>query len=606
MSGGVQQSLFFLGLPDLKKLVCVTLTLQEEDEEPRSKQIKTCRELVLLYSDVLASPALDSFTDIMVVMAVRNFLFICFCFCLCPCALGSSQCVFPGVLQCCVSYSLITRLTPSWNKAGLYLISGTVLCVSALSTREGQLCISIEANTVRLPPTTVRKQKHCSHLFVLSPSLFVCVCVCVFSMKKGQIITISRQLPRDGPFRTYRDLQNHWDRLYGYRLPELAEEEVVYCSVYFRPVGERLFTYPLSCIRLRPVQRCPRVDLQGALGSFLSDVRDRVQSVCGLPARLTSKPCYHTASLSTAASLQVYTHTHTSRFKKTQYRPSSSSSSSSLSSVSFSFSDSSGYQSATSLSSSSSSSSLPLFQTASSLTSSSSSVLPPLPPLSQSLVNPPPKLVPIFKNKHPSRHVNVALLRVQKQREQLGGGGEERKRRVTLPSFGKNRPATAPPLPPPNSSSFPSLPIPPPVFPHFNRRPKPHISTAPPPSAHPKVKHISSLSPASKTQPGFILAPKLKTKSSSKPSVRFSSESKTVSDSSHKLQQEATKRASAAPTEAPQPPTLSDVSDKDSSHSRQVSPWFRLLKISSLQLTIKLQNNNKCLILKLSCLINVQ
>lgn len=31
---------------------------------------------------------------------------------------------------------------------------------------------------------------------------------------------------------------------YGYRLPELAEEEVVYCSVYFRLVGERLFTYP--------------------------------------------------------------------------------------------------------------------------------------------------------------------------------------------------------------------------------------------------------------------------------------------------------------------------------------------------------------------------
>lgn len=123
-------------------------------------------------------------------------------------------------------------------------------------------------------------------------------------MKRGQIINISRQLPRDGPFRTYRDLQDHWNHLvhniltdtqrihavhthththtttqsrchgnlffelhllslrpsacfyskfvcvcvcvlqYGYRLPDLAEEEVVYCSVYFRLVGERLFTYP--------------------------------------------------------------------------------------------------------------------------------------------------------------------------------------------------------------------------------------------------------------------------------------------------------------------------------------------------------------------------
>eukprot|EP00064_Thunnus_orientalis_P023251 superscaffoldBa00008607_g23484 len=69
MVGGAQQSLFFLGLPNLKKLCCVTLSLQEEDEEPRSKQIKTCRELVLLYSDILASPALDSFNEITVVMA---------------------------------------------------------------------------------------------------------------------------------------------------------------------------------------------------------------------------------------------------------------------------------------------------------------------------------------------------------------------------------------------------------------------------------------------------------------------------------------------------------------------------------------------------------
>ena len=33
---------------------------------------------------------------------------------------------------------------------------------------------------------------------------------------------------------------------YGYRLPELTEAEVVYCSVYFRPLGETLFTYPHS------------------------------------------------------------------------------------------------------------------------------------------------------------------------------------------------------------------------------------------------------------------------------------------------------------------------------------------------------------------------
>lgn len=43
MSGAVQRSLFFLGLPDLKKLCCLALTLQEDEEQLRSKQIKTCR-----------------------------------------------------------------------------------------------------------------------------------------------------------------------------------------------------------------------------------------------------------------------------------------------------------------------------------------------------------------------------------------------------------------------------------------------------------------------------------------------------------------------------------------------------------------------------------
>lgn len=244
-------------------------------------------------------------------------------------------------------------------------------------------------------------------------------------------------------------------------------------------------------------------------------------------------------------------------------RPLSPSSSSSSSHVSFSISDSTGYQSAPSL-------------------TSSSSVLPPPPPPSQTSMNPAPKLVPIFKNKHPSRHINVALLRVQKQREQLRGGGEER-RRVTLPAFGKLRPVTAPSSAP--SSSFASLPVPPPPFiPRFNRRPKPQSSTAPQPSAHPRIKHISSLSPASKANPGFILTPKpemkLKSRSSPKTSVKTTSEN----HSSCKLQEKATNQPSAAPPEPPQPPTSCDAS----SSSREVSPSFRLLKIMQVITTFVL------------------
>ncbi|KAM9416483.1 uncharacterized protein C18orf63 homolog isoform 5-T7 [Salvelinus alpinus] len=259
MSGtkGGEQSLFFLILPDLRKLCCVTLSLQSDDGEVRNKQVKTCRELLLLYADIIASPVLGCFSEITMVMAIpffkrgivqsyiqRHSL-----------QMGSPQRVLPGILQTCLSYSLTSRLAPNWNKVGQFLIAGRDFLadseklnaiVMELSANESQLCVSVEANTVRLPPIR-----------------------------------------------------------YGYQLPQIDEEEVIYCNVYFKLVGERLFTYPLSCIRTEPVQRCPRVDLQGALGSFLSHLRESLQTVCGFSARMTSKPCYHTTSLLSIASAQV-------------------------------------------------------------------------------------------------------------------------------------------------------------------------------------------------------------------------------------------------------------------------------------------------------------
>ena len=69
-------------------------------------------------------------------------------------------------------------------------------------------------------------------------------------------------------------------------------------------------SYPLSCIRLQPVHCCPRVNLQGAIYPFISDLRDRLQSICGLPVCMTSKPCYHTSSLTSSGSAQVCNNTH--------------------------------------------------------------------------------------------------------------------------------------------------------------------------------------------------------------------------------------------------------------------------------------------------------
>ncbi|XP_043961007.1 uncharacterized protein C18orf63-like isoform X3 [Gambusia affinis] len=524
MSGVGPKSLFFLGLPDLSQLVCVTLSPQEEEQqEPRTNQIQTCRELLLLYSDILACPALDSITDVTAVMS-----------------LDGPHTVFPGDLQCCLSYSLISRLAPSWNKAGLYLISGadfltrrgTLSAVSLeMNTSGGRLSLSIEASAVRTPPPTLDElglpapvlQRFCSDPdFILDPSSTggAVWCHVLPSMKKGQIISISRQLPRDGPFRTYGDLQNHWNRLYGYQLPDL-QGGGVYCSVYFRPVGEKVFTYPLSCIRLQPVQRCPRGDLQGALARFLADSRERLQSVCGFPTRLTSKPSYPTAGLTTAASMQVLSSDQinlTTRPVLSQPAPSSRAAPPAWVPLSQQGGALPGSRSGNSLwhrpedrsTSAHPSSSQNQHQSDHSRFVSSffqhfqpASSLPPLPQPSPVPVNPPPKLVPIFRNNDPTRRLSVALLRVQKQQS----GATEDKHRLTLPL-----PVGSQATPSSSSSSSSSAPLPPPplIVPRFARRPKGRSAAVPQPSGQSRVTRISSLSPVFKAKAAIIIPPRTK------------------------------------------------------------------------------------------------
>ncbi|KAK7882982.1 hypothetical protein WMY93_029156 [Mugilogobius chulae] len=306
---GVQPALFFVSLPDLKSLCCVTLTLHDDYEEPRTKQMTTCRELVLLFSNVLAAPALDSFTEITAVMAIHFYesgLLQSFVHRHCL-QMNYPEQVYPGILQSCVSFSLISRLSPNWNKAGLYLVHGQDFLsergrLTAVNPHvcltEAVSCVFVQLEDLGLSPLVLRR--FCSDPdSVLDPHHTggPVWCHVLPSMKKGQIITISRKLPEDGPFRSYTELQRHWNRLYGYLLPDQEEDQVVYCSVYFKLVGQNLFTYPLCCIRLSPVQRCPRVDLQGALSCFMADVREKLPSVCGFPTKISSKSSFTTAAL---------------------------------------------------------------------------------------------------------------------------------------------------------------------------------------------------------------------------------------------------------------------------------------------------------------------
>ncbi|XP_040840712.1 uncharacterized protein C18orf63 homolog [Ochotona curzoniae] len=316
-----QQLLFFMTLPDLHKLCAVRLLLSHglADTEIRSAQRKMCRHLLLLHQEILTSPVPELLDQIWVVMAISFY------------KTGklnaytekygvkmeAPQRVIPAIVQACLSFSLPARLAPAWNKAGHLLVQGRDFLsqmgkqsaiVLDINVTETQVCLSVEACTIRLPPPELEEFNISRGLIkdfltntnavIASHSILSNWCYILPSMKMGQIINILHAVPPDCPFHSHEELRMHWEELYGYKLPEDCENAKTYCSVYFKMIGERTFTYPLSCIRSQPIQFFPRVDLENVAKSFLSDLKSTLPHLCGFPIKMTSKPCYPTQELS--------------------------------------------------------------------------------------------------------------------------------------------------------------------------------------------------------------------------------------------------------------------------------------------------------------------
>ncbi|KAJ6664385.1 hypothetical protein lerEdw1_007042 [Lerista edwardsae] len=317
MSNIKGQSLFFIRLPELQKLCAVNVIVssQLEATEIRTAQRKMCRQLLLLNQDVLSSPVPGTLNQISVVITIPFY------------NSGNLQTyvekhgaimakperVVPAVFQTCLSYTLIAKLAPSWNQVGHLLIQGRNFLshlgkqnavIMDLNVSETHLCISVEVCTVRLPPpeledfyisaNILKRFDGDKNAIIQRHSILSNWCYVLPSMKMGQIISISHLIPSDSTFQSFTDIQLYWENLYGYILPE---DFKIYCSIYFKPIGEQLFTYPLSCIRSQPVQYFPRVDLEDVLNAFLTDLKAIIPHICGFPLKMTSKALYATQDL---------------------------------------------------------------------------------------------------------------------------------------------------------------------------------------------------------------------------------------------------------------------------------------------------------------------
>ncbi|XP_057270722.1 uncharacterized protein C18orf63 homolog isoform X2 [Pezoporus wallicus] len=236
MNGTRHQPLFFVSLPELQELCAATVTLSSHipESETRSTQIKICRQLLFLHQDILSAPLIGTLNQISIVMAIPFYKSgICQAYIEKQGAtLQAPQTVSPAVLQACLSYTLTARLAPRWNKAGHFLVQGKDFLsrsgrqnavVIDLSVSERQLCISVEACSVRLPPPELSDFDISANILKLFDSNENTVihqhyissnwCYVLPSMKMGQIINISHIIPPESPFHSYKEFQMHWKNL---------------------------------------------------------------------------------------------------------------------------------------------------------------------------------------------------------------------------------------------------------------------------------------------------------------------------------------------------------------------------------------------------------
>ncbi|XP_052063092.1 uncharacterized protein C18orf63-like [Mytilus californianus] len=298
--------------------VCVKKILQTVPSTSRF-QIQTikCREIIFTEPDVIASPSfeLESIFHVVLQQALFKTGRLQTRFQKLGLEISKPSLVTPAQYQSCLRYTLLAKLAPNWNKAGQWLIQGRDFLTQAgyanaikmdLTVTNGELFFTIDASTVRFPSLTIEdldvpapcynKFLHNKSAIIHQHSIPMVWCHILPSMKKGTIVNITHELPDDGPFRSYKELKRHWKNHYGYRLPE-EEDDMIYYQIHFRPLGERLFTYPEPCLRARDIQRVPRVDPKPILISFLQDLQKKMPRICGFPLKLHSKACYPTIDL---------------------------------------------------------------------------------------------------------------------------------------------------------------------------------------------------------------------------------------------------------------------------------------------------------------------
>ncbi|XP_065827635.1 uncharacterized protein C18orf63-like isoform X2 [Oscarella lobularis] len=212
-------------------------------------------------------------------------------------------------VQCCIEFSIMTKLEGLWYKMGNHFIEGQNFFVPSPKTCGLAIDVSFCSDELILNIKPVRcvyrllkledlvssstaldKFKSSEDSILYDFSLDVIWSLVLPNLTKGRIYCISRRPDSEcaatnkySRFKTHKQLADHWKTMYGYELPPSNGDDTVYAFVYFG--SSEMFCYPLHCLlesqpRIGPL---PRDQQQRIADAFMTDLAMRLPSIVGKP-----------------------------------------------------------------------------------------------------------------------------------------------------------------------------------------------------------------------------------------------------------------------------------------------------------------------------------
>ncbi|XP_077969973.1 uncharacterized protein LOC144424488 isoform X2 [Styela clava] len=278
--------IFFIKLPPLRQFCHVVLKINNKSSNCPQTQTLKCRQLCFLCREVVVSPNFYDDTLIDVVMSMGYFKEkklhpICQKLGLQP--IHASPAML-NVLQECFTFTMRFKISASWNMIGNFLVKGpdVVTCKDKqeavdldILISDEQITLTVRPQAIRNPPPVIQSFDICfqalrnfeedENMAIEEFSIYRSWCHILPTMKRGQLVRVSHKIPvgrhldSSSSFTDYAGLKKYWKNHHGIRLPE-EETGMLYGSIYFKLIGQQLFTYPLCCLRTREIQVMPRCD----------------------------------------------------------------------------------------------------------------------------------------------------------------------------------------------------------------------------------------------------------------------------------------------------------------------------------------------------------